>query len=216
MKTNNSTNIQKTTKDIAAATLATAAGAAAGTTASAAIIQHIDDVVIADSDDVEASAVDDIEHTDAHDAKTAAHTHTQNYTPADGAAHIHPSATIAPDAELIDTSEVEVEDADAEIHVIGVEAVDNGMGGMAIVAALESEGETALIADIDADGIMDVFVYDADGNGAITEDEIQDISAAEVGTEDVIDAYQMENLAQQNLMDGPDYINDADTAYFDA
>lgn len=209
MKTNNSSNMQKTTKDIAAVTLATAAGAAAGTASSAAVIQHIDTVNADQVDDV--TLTDEVEVEDTDKAQSAARTEIIHEPAA------RPSATIAPDAELIDTAEIEVaSEDDVAIHVIGVEAVDNNMGGMAIVATLESEGETALMADIDADGLMDFVVYDADGNGVITEDEIQDIQQAGIMTEDVIDAYQMESLAQNVGMDGPDYMNDADTAYFDA
>lgn len=214
MNTNNNTPMQKNTKDIAAAALATAAGAAAGTASSAAVMHHIDlsapaevyDVETTDAAEVEegASAVRTEEALEPA-ARTSAHTQAA-------------SDAFAADAEFIDTEDVEIEaaDDDMSIHVLGVEAVDNGMGGMAIVATLESEGDTALVADIDGDGVMDVLIYDVNGDGVISEDEVHDIREANLYTEDVIGAYEMGNLAEQSAADGPDYMNDADAAFYDA
>lgn len=205
--TNTPIIMQKNTKDIAAAALATAAGAAVGTASSAAVMQHIDAVHAEAVDDVVTTDADEVQENEAIERAEVVHE-----------AAGQPSAHMAADAELIDANTVDVEtvDEDMSIQVLGVEAVDNGMGGMAIVAALESEGETALMVDIDSDGIMDALVYDINGDGVITENEIEDISGAQVYTEDVIDVYQMQELAQQSFDDAPDYMNDADPTYFDA
>lgn len=224
MTANTPSTMQKTTKDIAVAALATAAGSATGTASSAAIMHHIDTskaaevdaVVVTDSAAAEAAAADAAEiervetiqeHADTASAQFAA---SAELIDDDG-------DRFAANEELIDTSSIEVSpDDDMSVHVIGVEAVENEQGGVAIVATLASGDETAIMADLDSDGIVDVLVLDINGDGVITEDEILDASEGNFHTDDIIAAYEAEHFADQVISDGPDYMNDADTAFYDA
>lgn len=222
MTANTPSTMQKTTKDIAAAALATAAGSATGTASSAAIMHHIDTSKAAE---VDAVVVTDSAAAEAADAAEIERVETVQ-EPADTAsAQLAASAELIDDdgdrfaanEELIDTSTIEVSpDDDMSVHVIGVEAVENEQGGVAIVATLASGDETAIMADLDSDGIVDVLVLDINGDGVITEDEILDASEGNFHTDDIIAAYEAEHFADQVISDGPDYMNDADTAFYDA
>lgn len=102
-------------------------------------------------------------------------------------------AEIAPDSTYIDNSAepqvaAQVVD-DNEVHVVGVAVQDNGQGGVATLAGLQSGDEMAILVDVDTDGTIDLFVSDANDDGQLGADEVYDISDKEIATGDVVGAY---------------------------
>lgn len=114
--------------------------------------------------------------------------------------------SIAPDAEMI-----AVEQVDDSIHVLGVQAVSNEQGDIMNVALVESQGDMAMLIDIDNDGTIEVALHDDNYNGNIERDEIHDVSGANIQVEDLYNASQQQYEAYNTSMDDmPDYTNDAD------
>lgn len=102
-------------------------------------------------------------------------------------------AEIAPDSTYIDNSAepqvaAQVVD-DNEVHVVGVAVQDNGQGGVATLAGLQSGDEMAILVDVDTDGTIDLLVSDANADGQLSADEVYDISDHEIATGDVVGAY---------------------------
>lgn len=102
-------------------------------------------------------------------------------------------AEIAPDSTYIDNSAepqvaAQVVD-DNEVHVVGVAVQDNGQGGVATLAGLQSGDEMAILVDVDTDGTIDLLVSDANADGQLGADEVYDISDHEIATGDVVGAY---------------------------
>lgn len=100
---------------------------------------------------------------------------------------------IAPDSTYIDNSAepqvaAQVVD-DNEVHVVGVAVQDNGQGGVATLAGLQSGDEMAILVDVDTDGTIDLLVSDANADGQLSADEVYDISDHEIATGDVVGAY---------------------------
>lgn len=127
------------------------------------------------------------------------------------------------DDNLITASNVEdVDSPDSDVHVIGVDIVDDGEGGQMFVAGLEDQatGEQAIVVDVDMDGTIDVLAVDLNQNQSIEQDEILDVSAEGWQDEDYIDAYVQEQQAVEEQMyvadDTPDYMNDAVPALYEA
>ena len=118
--------------------------------------------------------------------------------------------TMASDTEMID----EQSDGDS-IKILGVEAVVDAEGNPMTVAAIEVEGEQALLVDVDNDGTMDLIIADVNGDNQIDPyQEVGDISGYDIETNDL-----MQGMAEQNpdmylaSNDGmPDYMNDADVS----
>ncbi len=102
-------------------------------------------------------------------------------------------AEIAPDSTYIDNSaEPQVAAQvveDNEVHVVGVAVQDNGQGGVATLAGLQSGDEMAILVDVDTDGTIDLLVSDANADGQLSADEVYDISDHEIATGDVVGAY---------------------------
>ena len=82
---------------------------------------------------------------------------------------------IPADAELVDDNVIVAVDTpeDNEVHVIGVEVAETEDGGQAILMGLEAtDGDMAMIVDIDSDGTIDYLVHDDNTNGEIEDEEI--------------------------------------------
>lgn len=114
---------------------------------------------------------------------------------------------------VVHNTETTIDDTPSSgVRVLGVETVQQD-GTDITFAYLEHEGEHAVMADVDDDGIMDYFIYDENGNGIIEPNEIHDMSAAGVHIHDLL---ALQQTQQGNLIAAcddnlPDYINDADT-----
>lgn len=93
--------------------------------------------------------------------------------------HIQPSP--APKPNPVDT--------DDEVRVVGMAVKDNGDGGVATIIEVQKDGDSALLVDLESDGKIDGLLHDDNGNGTIEDDEIHDISDAEMSTNDMMMAY---------------------------
>lgn len=118
---------------------------------------------------------------------------------------------IAADAEMVDDDYGH----NNGVRVLGVEAVVDEYGNPMTVAAVEVEGEQALLIDVDDNGTMDVIMVDENYDGQISDNEIYDISDAQICSADL--EQQMAASQNPDMMyaynDGmPDYMNDADVS----
>lgn len=130
---------------------------------------------------------------------------------------------IATDAELVDDSNVIVTAdtaEDNEVHVIGAMAVEKEEGGQAILIGLEaSDGDRAMVVDIDSDGTIDYLLHDDNENGQIEEEEAHDVHEEGLQTEAYLSELEEQQVQQEMAMnddDMPDYMNDADAGMMDA
>lgn len=115
---------------------------------------------------------------------------------------------IAADVEMVDN-----DSAQSEVRVLGVEAVVDEYGNPMTVAAVEIEGDQALLIDVDNNGVMDAIIVDENHDGYIADNEIYDASGAQIHTADL--EHHMAASQNPDVMyaynDGmPDYMNDAD------
>lgn len=100
---------------------------------------------------------------------------------------------------------------DDEIRVLGVETVQGPNGQLMTIAGLESDNDQALLVDIDNDGQFDILLHDDNGDGQLQENEVYDISSANVEVSDLEQAMSNQDGMQYADNDGmPDYMNDAD------
>lgn len=166
--------------------------------------------------DVAPDNSEDLSHNQPHNSPTH-----QGVNPVDGStpeptqdnAELSPENQ-EPSSELVpeNVELIAEETTDNEIRVLGVETVQDGSGNIMNVAIVESEGDQALLVDVDNNGSIDVLLHDDNADGQIQESEIYDISDAGIGVDDLIqsqipddaDAYYASND------DMPDYVNDAD------
>lgn len=113
----------------------------------------------------------------------------------------HTGPELTPVAE-----EVTTEPTDNEIRILGVESLDTNYGTIN-VALLESDGDQALLVDVDNNGSMDIMMHDDNHDGDIQQSEVYDISEADLRVEDL--------LAAQAMQEGGDsYLASADAQDF--
>lgn len=117
-----------------------------------------------------------------------------------------PPAVEATDIEIVEN------EAENEARVIGV-FEENIEGQDVYVGAMEIDGESVMLIDIDQDGVFDVAVADVNGDGVLDENEVADVSCAGIEVEDLVARAAMDSandvLAANDL---PDYVNDADVS----
>lgn len=108
---------------------------------------------------------------------------------------------------------ISAEPVDNDIKVLGIEAVHNDYGQVMNIALVESEGDHALLIDVDNNGSIDVLIHDDNEDGLIDESEIHDISRAGIDVAELIhiQAVQQGDVLYTANDDMPDYINDADS-----
>lgn len=108
-----------------------------------------------------------------------------------------------------------VGELDVEIEEVGVVVMEDGYE--VVMATGQVEGHSALIADVDCDGVIDVMAVDTNDNDIVDENELIDTTDAGLTVEDVV------LLAENNISGDPssdlyggtpDYFNDADTSAF--
>lgn len=114
-------------------------------------------------------------------------------------------------------SNTEMVDDDSEVEgvkVLGVEAVVDNEGNQMTVAAIEVEGEQALLVDVDNDGTMDALMIDENYDNQIDPyNEIYDIEDCNIETNDLIQMSMQQNEVYYASNDNlPDYMNDADVS----
>lgn len=131
-----------------------------------------------------------------------------------------PAVAEAPETDMnvmaTDTEMVDEQPVDDGIKILGVEAVVDAEGNPMTVAAIEVEGEQALLVDVDNDGTMDVIIADVNGDNQIDPfQEVGDISGYDIETNDLMQgmaAEQDPNTYMAYNDDMPDYMNDADVS----
>lgn len=119
---------------------------------------------------------------------------------------------------------------DDEVRILGLESVQDEDGNTINIAAFDINGERAMLVDIDNDRVMDVLVHDDNGDGQISEDEMEDVSSYNITVDDVqarmqqdggtvtAQEYASEDVAQADVAPGygQDFANDdIDMADFD-
>lgn len=106
-----------------------------------------------------------------------------------------------------------------EVHFVGINFVDLDEDGTPEIAgALTIDGEDVVVIDLDIDGLFDVAILDADKNGVLDENDIIDISDAQIGVADFAAQVVQENpegaeefLATLNAFDAVDSQEDVVT-----
>lgn len=78
---------------------------------------------------------------------------------------------------------------ESEVHVVGVAVQNNGQGGMATIAHLQSDDDAALVVDVESDGKLDYVIHDDNRDGQIDSNEWHDISNENIATAQVVGAY---------------------------
>lgn len=111
--------------------------------------------------------------------------------------------------------EIVGEEVDIQIDEVGVVVMEDG--SEAVMAVGQVDGHTAVLADVDNDGVFDAMAVDHNDNNIADDNEFEDISEGNLTVDDAV------LLAQNNLADDPaedlyagtpDYVNDADTSAF--
>lgn len=180
---------------------ATATGAALGTSAAIAA-EHIYQATAENGDDNVAQEPLQSEEPDtvqAENESQAPNTGVEQEVHGEVSQQSEPDA-VPEDATYVDddmpglppASDV-VEDGD--IHVIGVAVQDNGQGGIATLAGLQSGDDTALVVDVESDGRLDYIIHDDNGNGSFEAEEWHDIGNQGQSTASVIGSYVEESQA---------------------
>jgi hypothetical protein len=154
-----------------------------------------------------------IDYSAVTDGSDATYTASNN-TASTHTATQHEHVAVDTDQPAMDTNATLVDNQpdSAEIKVLGVEVVQDGSGQQMTVAALNVDGHSSLMVDVDMDGQMDLLAVDVNDNGQIDEGEAANIQDWNVSVSDIAqqapgsDAY----LAQNDGM--PDYMNDADVS----
>ena len=222
--------------------MATAAGAAVGTGAAMAadrVYEHVSASAEAEqqAEEVQAEAVvDEVVVEEQQEAvarepqvTTVHHVVTVKVeAPQAEQAEVVVENVVPADAELVDGNVIVAVDTpeDNEVHVIGVEVAETEDGGQAILMGLEAtDGDMAMIVDIDSDGTIDYLVHDDNTNGQIEDEEIHDIHDEGWQTEaylaDYVEEQSQQDVPDETMMvanddDMPDYMNDADAGMMDA
>ena len=127
--------------------------------------------------------------------------HHADYGHSHGNGHDHASATptghdVAPQpADGQETSQQQSipatpeEPEDNEVHVVGVAVQNNGHGGLATFAGIQSGEEMAVVVDVDSDGTIDIIGTDENGNEHLEQNEWHDVHDEGFSTVDVVSAY---------------------------
>ena len=101
------------------------------------------------------------------------------------------------------------------LQVQGVEAVMDANGNPMTVASVTIDNQSAMLVDVDNNGMMDAIMIDENHDGEISSNEIFDISAANIEAGDLMQqvsaGMEHDNMLASNG-DMPDYMNDADVS----
>lgn len=112
-----------------------------------------------------------------------------------------------------------VDQYDDEVHVIAMGEVE-GDDGTYQMAALDVNGQTAVVIDTDQDMIYDVMHVDLDMNNEVSPDELVDISAGGLTVDDVAAQAAYQEMQDQSFDiagdNMADFDNNVDISSFDA
>ena len=164
-------------------------------------------------------------HNEASSNTGAAHAdHSVVDETTDKYTHDGQSENVQHDMVQVDTVD------DDEVRILGLESVQSEDGSQINIAAIDINGEHAMLVDIDNDQVMDVLVHDDNGDGQISEDEMHNISEYNITVGDIqgsvqsqgatvtADQYASNDIAQANPSIGYDQDfsnNDMDMSDFD-
>lgn len=95
-----------------------------------------------------------------------------------------------------------------EVEVVSYDRVTNDDGSQMDVAVLNVNGNEVGVIDANLDGEADALVCDANQNGAIEDEEIENVQGQGISMQPLQDAAGFDPQFAQN--DLPDYVNDAD------
>ena len=98
-----------------------------------------------------------------------------------------------------------------EIEVMTYETVTNEDGSQMDVAIVSVDGQRVAFIDGNMDGIADVYVMDANGNGALEDNEIIPLENQNLSMVPLREAADMGDVM---LAQNDDYVNDADVDDF--
>ncbi len=111
-------------------------------------------------------------------------------------------------AEEISVNQIDIDLHDADIDVLGYDRLTNENGDQIEAAAVNINGNSALIVDTDLDGTADYLMSDQNNNGVIEGHEQILVQDQGFEMQPLQDAAGFNTaLAQDDL---PDYVNDAD------
>lgn len=113
---------------------------------------------------------------------------TNNYYTTEVHNHPEPIAeTVAEDSKATPVKEEPPVEpvADDEVRILGVETVHTPEGYSMDVVGVAVGDDPALLVDINQDGYLDVLIHDDNQNGLIEENEIHDISGANMNMADL-------------------------------
>lgn len=160
-------------------------------------------------DKIMESAPDNFSSHDTNSSEVSTAHAQSSYTHSGSMSAMHNNSV--PAGERIDV--VEVNHADNEIHVLGVDQVQDDSGHIMNVALVENQGDVALMVDVNNDGKIEVIVHDDNVNGIIEANEIHDIHEAGIRIEDINLVHEQQTGETSSFAyedDMPDYYNDAD------
>ena len=138
---------------------------------------------------------------------TVHHTEIHNHYYAGSISNNHDEAANQPATGTT----LQVEEVNDEVRVLGVETVQTEDGQIMNIAALEHGDDHALLVDVNNDGMMEVLLHDDNNDGQLQENEIYDISEAQIAISDLVDTNHHTDQYMASADDGmPDYVNDPD------
>jgi hypothetical protein len=111
-----------------------------------------------------------------------------------------------------DASGEEAEVSDIDVHIVSVEHIEAEDGSLIPVGIGEMNGQNAVFADTDKDGLIDTVMVDLNGNGQVDEGEIIELENPHLSIEDMQASVQADANQADLYPDMPDYTNDADTS----
>lgn len=106
----------------------------------------------------------------------------------------------------------EAESSDIDVQIVSVEHIEAEDGSLISVGIGEMNGQNAVFADTDKDGLIDTVMVDLNGNGQVDEGEIIELENPHLSIEDMQTSIEAETDEADLYPDMPDYTNDADTS----
>lgn len=106
----------------------------------------------------------------------------------------------------------ESEGSEIDVHIVSVEHIEAEDGSLIPVGIGEMNGQNAVFADTDKDGLIDTVMVDLNGNGQVDEGEIIELENPHLSVEDMQASVQADSNHGDLYPDMPDYTNDADTS----
>lgn len=112
---------------------------------------------------------------------------TNNYYTTEVHNHPEPIAEVSTEEQLVTPVQQEIvaDPVDNEVRIIGVETIHTPEGYQMDVVGVAVGDDPALLVDVDQDGYLEVFIHDDNKNGQIEENEVHDISDANIHMADL-------------------------------